>query len=137
MIGNGTNHLGANLSYKNAMARASGRHQHTVIVIPMRKTEEWWQKTALERHAYFYPHSDPESGTQAKGHALSAEAGISRIFRRLYYNPDGNSRPGEFDFITTSLLRVCGRAPSALRGNLQAAAGRHDESGVAGRCRRA
>jgi len=87
-------------AYKNAMARASGRHQHTVIIIPMRKTEEWWQKTALERHAYFYPHNDPESGTQAKGHALSAEAGISRIFRRLFYNPDGNSRPGEFDFIT-------------------------------------
>jgi hypothetical protein len=87
-------------AYRNAMARVSGRHQHNVIIIPMRKTEEWWQKSPLERHAYFYPHCDPQTGAQVKGHAQSAEAGISRIFRRLYYNPDGNSRPDEFDFIT-------------------------------------
>jgi hypothetical protein len=87
-------------AYKNASPRASGRDQHTVIIIPMRKTEEWWQKSALERHAYFYPHTDAETGTQVKGHAMCAEAGISHIYRRLYYNPDGHARPGEFDFIT-------------------------------------
>jgi hypothetical protein len=31
---------------------------------------------------------------------MAAEAGISTIFRRLYHNPDGYERPGEFDFIT-------------------------------------
>jgi hypothetical protein len=34
-----------------------------------------------------------------KGHARSAEAGIATIFRRLYHNPDGYQREGEFDFV--------------------------------------
>lgn len=87
-------------AYSAASARVSGRQQHTVIIIPIRKTEEWWQKSALERHAYFYPHNDPATGTIVHGHAQAAEAGISRIYRRLYYNPDGHQRPGEFDFVT-------------------------------------
>ena len=40
------------------------------------------------------------SGTRVKGHARAAEAGISTIFRRLYYNPDGHGRADEFDFVT-------------------------------------
>ena len=35
-----------------------------------------------------------------KGHAKAAEAGIKTIFRKLYHNPDGYQRPGEFDFMT-------------------------------------
>ncbi len=34
------------------------------------------------------------------GHARTADAGISTIFRRLYHNPDGYERAGEYDFIT-------------------------------------
>lgn len=85
-------------AYKRAMPRMSGRAQRNVIVLPMSKTQEWWDKHALERHAYFYPYGN---GTgSVKGHAMSAEAGITTIFRRLYYNPDGHGRDGEFDFIT-------------------------------------
>jgi hypothetical protein len=87
-------------AYKNACPRVSGRQQHTVIIIPIRKTEAWWQKSALERHAYFYPHTDAESGAPVPGHAQIAADGISTIYRRLYYNPDGHGRPGEYDFIT-------------------------------------
>lgn len=86
-------------AYKNATPRLSGRVQRNVIIIPIRKTAEWWEKAALDRHAYFYPHSDA-TGARAKGHARAAEAGINTIYRRLYYNPDGNGRDGEFDFIT-------------------------------------
>jgi hypothetical protein len=82
------------------VARVSGRVQRNVIIIPIRKTQEWWDKHALDRHAYFYPHADATSGRPFKGHARAAEAGISTIYRRLYYNPDGHSRPDEFDFIT-------------------------------------
>lgn len=85
-------------AYKNAIARMSGRVQRNVIIIPMRKTQEWWEKPALERHAYFYPHSN--GAGPVKGHARSAEDGIRTIFRRVYYNPDGHGRDGEFDFIT-------------------------------------
>ena len=66
----------------------------------MRKTAEWWQKSALERHSYFYPHVDHASAAPVKGHALAAEKGIPSLFRRVYHNPDGYERPGEFDFVT-------------------------------------
>ena len=87
-------------AYKAAGARGSGRMQRNVIIIPIRKTREWWEKNPLDRHAYFYPHADATSGRPYKGHARAAEAGISTIYRRLYYNPDGHSRIDEFDFIT-------------------------------------
>ena len=73
---------------------------------------------------YFYPHPDAKTGTVVPGHARSAEAGISTIFRRLYYNPDGHDRADEFDFITyfecadehlATFDRICG----ALRNQAQ------------------
>lgn len=86
-------------AYRDAVVRASGRAQRNAIIIPVRKTQEWWEKTPLDRHLYFYPHTDGATGTLAKGHARAAEPGISTIFRRLYYNPDGHGRADEFDFI--------------------------------------
>jgi hypothetical protein len=87
-------------AYKNANPGGPGRTQRNVIIIPIRKTQEWWDKSALERHTYFYPHADTLTGGRVDGHARAAEAGISTIHRRLYYNPDGYRRPDEFDFIT-------------------------------------
>jgi hypothetical protein len=104
-------------AYRHAAQRASGRLQRNVIIIPMNKTKEWWEQSPLDRHAYFYPHADPETGGRAKGHARAAEAGITTIGRRLYYNPDGNGRQDEFDFITyfecadehlATFDRICG-----------------------------
>ena len=86
-------------AYKPALLRQSGRVARNAIIVPMSKTAEWWEKSALERHSYFYPHGGA-NGSQVKGHAMSAEAGISKVFRRLYHNPDGYQRPNEFDFIT-------------------------------------
>ena len=87
-------------AYKPALSRQSGRIAQNAVILPMSKTAEWWEKSALERHAYFYPHHEIASGCPVKGHARAAEAGISRVFRRLYHNPDGYLRPNEFDFIT-------------------------------------
>ena len=86
-------------AYKNALPRASGRVQKNVIIIPMNKSTEWWEKAALDRQTYFYPHADP-TGARVKGHARSAEPGVTTIFRKLYYNPDGHSRQDEWDFVT-------------------------------------
>ena len=36
----------------------SGRVQKNVIIIPMSKSKEWWDKQALDRQTYFYPHAD-------------------------------------------------------------------------------
>jgi hypothetical protein len=86
-------------AFKAAMPRGSGRVQRNVIIIPMSKSKEWWDKAALERQTYFYPHAD-RSGIHVKGHARAAEPGISTIFRKLYYNPDGHGRENEWDFVT-------------------------------------
>jgi hypothetical protein len=73
---------------------------------------------------YFYPHLDRTTGVSVKGHALAAEAGVPALFRRLYHNPDGYERPGEFDFITyfecgDEGLPVFDRVCKALRDPLQ------------------
>jgi hypothetical protein len=87
-------------AYKPALSRQSGRVARNSVIMPMSKTAPWWEKSALERHSYFYPHHEDSSGSPVKGHAKAAEAGITKIFRRLYHNPDGYQRPNEFDFIT-------------------------------------
>jgi hypothetical protein len=87
-------------AYKPALARQSGRVARNCVIMPMDKTAAWWEKSALERHSYFYPHHSDASGCTVNGHAKAAEAGISKVFRRLYHNPDGYQRLNEFDFIT-------------------------------------
>jgi hypothetical protein len=89
-----------NFAYKQAMTRLSGRVARNAIIVPMSKTAAWWEKTALERHSYFYPHQEDSMSVPVKGHAKAAEAGIKTIFRQLYHNPDGYQRPGEFDFVS-------------------------------------
>jgi len=86
-------------AFRSAMPRGSGRVQRNVIIIPMNKSQEWWEKGPLERQTYFYPHADG-SGSHVDGHARAAAAGIGTIFRRLYYNPDGHGREREWDFVT-------------------------------------
>lgn len=90
------------VSYSNrgAPPRRSGRVSKNAIIIPIRKTPDWWQKSPLERHSYFYPHVDHASASPVKGHALAAEQGIGSLFRRVYHNPEGYERPDEWDFIT-------------------------------------
>ena len=85
---------------KPALSRMSGRAATNAIIMPMSKTSAWWEKTALERHSYFYPHHEDSTSYPVKGHAKAAEAGIKTVFRKLYHNPDGYQRPGEFDFVT-------------------------------------
>ena len=87
-------------SNRGAPPRRSGRLSRNAIIIPMRKSAEWWQKSTLERHSYFYPHAANGTNNPAKGHALAAEKGIGSLFRRVYHNPDGYERPDEFDFVS-------------------------------------
>lgn len=87
-------------AYRPAMARVSGRIARNALILPLSKNAEWWSKPSLERHAYFYPHVDSGTGIPVHGHARSAQDGIATVFRRLYHNPDGYERPGEYDFIT-------------------------------------
>ena len=85
---------------KDSACRRTGRVTSNAIIMPIRKRPDWWQQSALERHMYFYPHRDRTTGVSVKGHAAAAAAGIPVLVRRLYHNPDGYERTGEFDFIT-------------------------------------
>jgi len=85
-------------AYKRAPARTTGRTVRNAIIIPIRKTPEWWAMDPLDRHAYFYP-SRPGHG-EARGHARAGEAGIPTIYRKIYYHPDGHGLEGQFDFIS-------------------------------------
>lgn len=87
-------------AYKRAASRSPGRVARNAILIPIKKTRDWWEKPPLDRHSFFYPHEDLVTRTPVKGHALAAEAGIATIYRRLYHNPDGYERDGEYDFLT-------------------------------------
>jgi hypothetical protein len=87
-------------AFRAACQRKSGRVARNVVVLPINKSAEWWSKPPLERHAYFYPHVDGSTGCPAHGHVQSAQDGIATLYRRLYHNPDGYARAGQFDFIT-------------------------------------
>ncbi len=87
-------------AYQRAATRRSGRQTTCVRIMPLTKTAEWWAQPALERHAFFYPHVDPQTGCPVPGHAKAAEAGISTVYRRLFHNPNGYQRDGEYDFLT-------------------------------------
>jgi chlorite dismutase len=130
-----------NYSNKGAPSRRSGRLSKNAILAPMRKTSEWWQKSALERHSYFYPHADRASAAPVKGHALAAEKGIPALFRRVYHNPDGYERPGEFDFVTyfecdDEALPVFDQVMTSLRDSNQNPEWRYVEEGPIWRGRR-
>ena len=86
-------------SYAKAVCRQTGEGMPNAVILPMSKSDEWWKMHRLERHQYFYPHTGPD-GRTVKGHAVAAEEGVATIFRRLYHNPDGYQRDGEYDFVT-------------------------------------
>lgn len=131
------------VSYANrgAPPRRSGRLSRNAIIMPIRKTADWWQKSTLERHSYFYPHLDHASASPVKGHAQAAEQGIQSLFRRVYHNPDGYERPSEFDFVTyfecdDEALPVFERVMTSLRDLHQNPEWRFVEEGPVWRGRR-
>jgi hypothetical protein len=94
-----TNHELHEFALRPAAVRRPGRASTHALLLPIRKTAEWWSMPSLERSVLFYPHVDARTGTQARGHVLSAAEGIPALFRRLYHNPDGYQREGEYDFL--------------------------------------
>jgi hypothetical protein len=126
---------------KTPASRRNGRVSRNAIIFPLRKRREWWQQSALERHMYFYPHLDRTTGVSVKGHALAAEPGIPALVRRLYHNPDGYQRAGEYDFIayfecSDEGLPVFDRVCKALRDPLQNPEWRFVEEGPVWRGKR-
>ncbi len=87
-------------AYDQARQHGTGRAMPNAIILPIRKTAAWWAMPELERHQYFYPHYDQRTGRCVPGHAAIGRDAVRHIYRRLYYNPHGPGRPGEWDFVT-------------------------------------
>lgn len=87
-------------AYASAKGRSSGRVTQNAIIIPIRKNADWWAMDPLERHQFFYPHYDRRTGRNVPGHAALGRDAAPRILRRVFYNPNGEGRPGEWDFIS-------------------------------------
>lgn len=87
-------------AYEQARQHGTGRAAPNAIILPMRKTAEWWAMSELERHTFFYPHHDRQSGRDVVGHAALGREAAPLIYRRLYHNPLGPGRVGEWDFVT-------------------------------------
>lgn len=124
-----------------APSRRSGRVAQNAIIVPIRKSADWWAQGALERNTYFYPHVDGQSGCPVKGHAGAAAGAIPHLYRRVYYNPDGHGREGEFDFVTYFECEDGGlphfdRALESLRDHGQNPEWRYVEEGAVWRGRR-
>lgn len=90
----------ATFAYEQARAHGNGRAMANAIILPMRKSADWWAMPDLERHQYFYPHHDAKTGHHVAGHAALGRGAAQHIYRRLYHNPHGPGRSGEWDFIT-------------------------------------
>jgi hypothetical protein len=89
-----------NFAYGHRVLQAPGRVMPSVFLVPMRKTAQWWQKQWMERHTFFLPRYDDAGRVLNEGHALAAEAGISRLLRRTYKHPAPPAPEGEYDFIS-------------------------------------
>ena len=90
----------ARWAYEQARFHGTGRAMPNAIILPIRKTAEWWAMPELERHQYLYPHHDRVSHTDVPGHIALGQDAAPHIYRRLYHNPHGPDRPGEWDFVS-------------------------------------
>ena len=87
-------------AFAQARERASGRYLPNAIILPIRKSAAWWAMPSMERHQFFYPHHDRLSGKCVPGHALIGREAAPHICRRVFHNPAGAGRKGEWDFVT-------------------------------------
>jgi hypothetical protein len=89
-----------NFAYARAVGQQPGAVMPNALLVPMRKTAEWWNKDWMERHTYFLPRYDASGRMLNQGHVLTAAPGIPCLMRRTYWNASEPAPPGAYDFIT-------------------------------------
>ncbi len=94
-----TSYAMTQFAYAPAFTPKSGAQCPLGVVTPQNKTAAWWAMDWMHRESFFLPRYDAQENLVAKGHALTAEAGIPCITRRLVHAPDGYGREGQYDFI--------------------------------------
>ncbi len=88
-----------NFAYAHRVLQQPGAVMPNAFLVPMRKSDEWWEKNWMERHTYFLPRYDESGRLVNQGHALAAAAGIGCLMRRTYWNVAEPAPAGEYDFI--------------------------------------
>jgi hypothetical protein len=68
-------------------------------LLPLSKTEAWWEMDWMRRHIYFLPRYDEMGRRIADGHALAAEEGIAYLMRRTYRQSVEPAPLGVYDFV--------------------------------------
>ncbi len=87
-------------AYAHQATQLSGARMPNAILLPLKKTPEWWAKDWMERHTYFLPRFDDAGRRTSVGHALAAEAGIATLMRRNYRVDPDSTAAATYDFLT-------------------------------------
>ena len=94
-----TSYAMTQFAYAHAMPPGPGDKYPLAAVVPMNKTDAWWQMDFLHRESFFLPRYDANEEIVVKGHALASAAGVPGINRRLVHAPDGYGLEGDYDFV--------------------------------------
>ncbi len=78
---------------KRSRAELEPSDQTTAVLIPIRKSEEWWKLAQDQRQAYF------QRTDKHEGHTAIGLPYVDRIFRKLYHSRYLNAVLG-YDFLT-------------------------------------
>ena len=89
-----------NFAYAHRVLQQPGPVMPNAFLIPLSKTQAWWEKDWMERHTYFLPRYDEAGRRLTDGHAQVAAAGIACIMRRFYTTAAQPAHRGEYDFVT-------------------------------------
>lgn len=87
-------------AFAHQVLQQPGRIMPNAILVPMSKTQEWWEKNWMERHTYFLPRYDDAGRMMNEGHVLAAAAGVQCLFRKTFKHPICPAPAGEYDFIS-------------------------------------
>ncbi len=78
---------------KRARPELEPSEDTTAVLIPIRKSEEWWKLAQDQRQAYF------QKSDNREGHTAMGAKYVDRVFRKLYHSRYLNAVLG-YDFLT-------------------------------------
>lgn len=87
-------------AYARQVEQRPGPEMPNAFLLPLCKTQDWWDKDWMERHTFFLPRYDGDARMRAEGHALAAAPGIECLLRRTYKSPVLPAPAGQYDFVT-------------------------------------
>jgi hypothetical protein len=94
-----TSHLMHDYAYAHRVLQRPAAEAPNAFLLPLSKTESWWEMDWMRRHTYFLPRYDEVGRRISDGHVLAAEEGIAYLMRRTYRQSVEPAPPGVYDFV--------------------------------------